>query len=380
MALRVSIRRLLGLGPKACRRGSRIDGRTSSFPPQSTWQSPRSSRQSTLCRVVCVIASVPSPVSYASLHLTSMATTVLFPSRSGQQRFEGRFLKRRNFGGDSCLNSIFGGLLLERIVLSPRKRPVNQVGLDGSRTITLWHEKIGDVPPGVRSASAQQKFSTLSPEELLGPLNDVERTFAPREIFAAGPMVIPLPRPRVAIVGSRKASTTGLGVAADITKTLCKKGVVIVSGLAEGIDTVAHRTTIEERGRTIGVIGTALDRVYPRENSKLQEEMMANHLVISQFPIGYPTRPENFVMRNRTMALIANASIIVEAGEKSGSLHQGWEALRLGRPLFIWKSVVNNSSLSWPKKMMGYGALELDDPGQVVEVLPSSERIIKIAV
>jgi DNA processing protein len=226
----------------------------------------------------------------------------------------------------------------------------------------------------------RQKLSTLSPEELLGPLNDVERKFAPREIFTAGPMETPLARPRVAIVGSRKASTTGLKVTADISKTLCKRGVVIVSGLAEGIDTAAHRAAIEAGGRTIGVIGTALDQSYPRENSKLQEEMMANQLVISQFPIGYATRPENFVMRNRTMALIANASIIAEAGEKSGSLHQGWEALRLGRPLFIWKSVVNDSSLSWPKKMMSYGAVELEDPAQVMDVLPSSEKIIKIAV
>ncbi len=232
----------------------------------------------------------------------------------------------------------------------------------------------------MRLIPVQRKFLTLTPEKLLGPLNDVEKKYAPPEVFAAGPMEIPLPRPRVAIVGSRKASITGLKAAADIAKTLSRRGVVIVSGLAEGIDTAAHTATIEERGRTIGIIGTALDRVYPRENSKLQDEMMTDHLVISQFPIGYPTRPENFVMRNRTMALIANASIIVEAGETSGSLHQGWEALRLGRPLFIWKSIVNNSSLSWPEKMMSYGALELDDPGQVVDVLPSSERIIKIAV
>ena len=228
--------------------------------------------------------------------------------------------------------------------------------------------------------SVQQKFLTLTPESLLGPLNDVEEKYAPKEIFAAGRMEIPLPRPRVAIVGSRKASMTGLTAAEDIAKTLSKKGVVIVSGLAKGVDTAAHTATIEVRGDTIGVVGTSLDRVYPRENSKLQDEMMTDHLVLSQFPIGYPTRAENFVMRNRTMALIANASIIVEAGETSGSLHQGWEALRLGRPLFIWKSILDNPSLSWPKKMMGYGALELDDPEQVVDALPSSKRIIKIAV
>src|SRR6266571_3942618 len=215
----------------------------------------------------------------------------------------------------------------------------------------------------------------------MGPLNDVEKKYAPREVFAAGQMEVPLPRPRVAIVGSRKASKAGLKTAADIAKALSRRGVVIVSGLAEGVDTAAHTATIAEGGRTIGVIGTSLDRAYPRENSKLQDEMMKDHLVISQFPVGYPTRPENFVMRNRTIALVANASIIIEAGETSGSLHHGWEALRLGRPLFIWKSILNNPSLSWPKKMMmGYGALELTDPEQVMDALPSSRRIIKIAV
>ena len=72
------------------------------------------------------------------------------------------------------------------------------------------------------------------------------------------------------------------------------------------------------------------------------------------------------------MALISDATIIVEAGETSGSLHQGWEALRLGRSLFIWKSILNNRELSWPEKMMRYGAMELSDPEDVLEVLPSA--------
>lgn len=76
------------------------------------------------------------------------------------------------------------------------------------------------------------------------------------------------------------------------------------------------------------------------------------------------------------MALLSNASIIVEAGEKSGSLHQGWEALRLGRPLFIWKSIMNDRSLTWPKKMLEYGAVELTEPEEVIDVLPSSKGIL----
>lgn len=217
------------------------------------------------------------------------------------------------------------------------------------------------------------QVSPLSIEALLGrQLNDIEYKFAPKTVYAKGPMSIPLPRPRVSIVGSRKASSQGLLDAALIAATLAVKDVVIVSGLAEGIDTAAHTAAMGSGGRTIAVIGTPLDKVYPRKNLQLQEEIMRKHLVVSQFPKGHQTAPKDFVLRNRTMALISDATIIVEAGETSGSLHQGWEALRLGRSLFIWKSILNNSNLTWPEKMMRYGAMELTDIGDVLEALPSS--------
>ncbi|AFU58647.1 putative SMF family protein [Candidatus Nitrososphaera gargensis Ga9.2] len=212
----------------------------------------------------------------------------------------------------------------------------------------------------------------LTVEELLGrPLNDIEKKYAPKILYVKGSMRIPLPRPRVSIVGSRKASEEGLHAANRIASTLVKDGVVIVSGLAEGIDTSAHQAALESHGRTIAVIGTPLNKVFPAKNYQLQQEIMNNHLVISQFPIGHPTRPKDFVLRNRTMALISDATIIVEAGEFSGSLHQGWEALRLGRSLFIWKSILENKKLTWPRKMMQYGAMELSNPEDVLEVLPS---------
>src|SRR3989442_15885874 len=136
----------------------------------------------------------------------------------------------------------------ELVVLSPRKRLISQVGLDGSKPTSLSNERFRDVPPRMRMSSMQRKFLTLTPENLLGPLNDVEEKYVPKEIFAAGRMEIPLPRPRVAIVGSRKASMTGLTAAADIAKTLNKKGVVIVSGLAKGVDTAAHTAVIDVGG------------------------------------------------------------------------------------------------------------------------------------
>jgi DNA processing protein len=224
------------------------------------------------------------------------------------------------------------------------------------------------------------RISTYTLEELVGPLNDVEKKYVPKELYVAGPLPIPLPVPRSAVIGSRKASSEGLEAARDIARTLAKRGVVVVSGLAEGIDTAAHKAAIESGGRTIAVLGTPLDRVYPRENTDLQELIMRDHLVISQFPIGHSTWPKDFVLRNRTMALISNASIIVEAGDSSGSLHQGWEALRLGRPLFIWRAVMHDPSLKWPEEMERYGAMELSDPEEVLDVLPSRGKVLEVAI
>jgi DNA processing protein len=185
--------------------------------------------------------------------------------------------------------------------------------------------------------SLSRKIFTYTLPELLGPLNDVEEKYAPKELYVAGDLPIPLPKPRASVIGSRKASIKALENAHHITSAMVENGVIIVSGLARGIDTVAHKTAIDEGGDTIAVLGTPLDKYYPSENAQLQDFIMNNHLAVSQFPVGYPIQPRNFVIRNRTMALISDISVIVEAGDSSGSLHQGWEALRLGHPLFIWE-------------------------------------------
>jgi DNA processing protein len=224
-------------------------------------------------------------------------------------------------------------------------------------------------------------FSVLTTEELLGrPLNDAEHKYAPKELYVKGPMQLPLQRPMVSIVGSRKASREGLEAARTITKKLVEKEVVIISGLAEGIDTSTHQSAIDNGGKTIAVLGTPLNKVYPQKNSRLQEEIMRNHLAVSQFSIMHRTLPKDFVSRNRTMALISDATIIVEATDTSGSLHQGWEAIRLGRSLFIWESILHNPKLTWYKEMLKYDAMKLSDPTEVLGYLPSSSypRIIDI--
>lgn len=227
--------------------------------------------------------------------------------------------------------------------------------------------------------AADSLYTSVSPPELLGrPLNEIEQKFAPSKLFLSSRKDIPLPGPRVAIVGSRKASSQGILLTQEIATFLAKKSIIVVSGLAEGIDTAAHEAAIRQGGSTVAVLGTPLDKTFPAKNYGLQKTIMHEHWAISQFPVRYPTQPENFVIRNRTMALISDASIIVEAGETSGSLHQGWEALRLGRPLFISKIITGDASLKWPKRMMDYGAVELTDFEEVIEVLPPPKRILQI--
>jgi DNA processing protein len=211
---------------------------------------------------------------------------------------------------------------------------------------------------------------TLDTVRVMGGLNEYERRHAPEQLFACGDVALLQTSARVAVVGSRKASLPGRKRVERLVSGLVDHGVVIVSGLAAGIDTAAHEETLKRGGRTIAVLGTPLDEVHPAANASLQLRLMKEHLVVTQFPIGHPTLRSNFPRRNRTMALLCDASVIVEAGESSGTLSQGWEALRLNRPLFILKSVFENSNLTWPDEMQKYGAQVLEDLEQILDRLP----------
>jgi DNA processing protein len=168
-------------------------------------------------------------------------------------------------------------------------------------------------------------------------------------------------------------SDEGVSRAKAFAQALVSHNITVVSGLAEGVDTVAHETAIASGGRTIAVLGTPLDKTYPTKNKALLETIKRDHLAISQFPEGYPYQKQNFPRRNRTMALISDATVIVEAGESSGTRHQGWEALRLGRLVFIMQNVAENPDLTWPAEMISYGAqvLTRQDLPEILNDIPN---------
>ena len=198
--------------------------------------------------------------------------------------------------------------------------------------------------------------------ELLGrDLNYVEKKYAPTELYVEGSLKLPLKAPRVSVIGTRNPSPIGKDVARLIVEKLVKNGIIVVSGLARGIDTIAHATAIELDGKTIAVLGTPLNRFYPPENKDLQLKIMKEHLAVSQFPPNHVTIPSDFLKRDRTIALISNATIIVEAKQSGGTVFTGWETIRLGRPLFIWKDTYDNPNLLWMQEMKKNGAKRLNE-------------------
>lgn len=183
----------------------------------------------------------------------------------------------------------------------------------------------------------------------------------------------------VAIVGTRNPSSEGVFHAGLISHKLSKKGFTIVSGLAKGIDRAAHEAAIDAGGHTIAVIGTPLNSYYPKENKDLQDLIAKEHLLISQVPfLRYKDQTPKtnkffFPARNVTMSALTKATIIIEAGNTSGTLVQARAALAQGRKLFILDSCFRNPELTWPAKFEKKGAVRVKNINDIVEALTDDQ-------
>lgn len=172
----------------------------------------------------------------------------------------------------------------------------------------------------------------------------------------------------VAVVGTRNPSEEGVARTRRLVRSLIGDDFTIVSGLAAGIDTAAHTAAIEQGGRTIAVLGTPLSKAYPAANRKLQAEIATNHLLISQVPVKRYLNQKNpvannffFPERNITMSALTQGTIIVEAGETSGTLIQARHALKQGRKVFILDSNFRKPDLKWPHTFEERGAIRVAD-------------------
>ncbi len=179
----------------------------------------------------------------------------------------------------------------------------------------------------------------------------------------------------MAVVGSREASPDGIRRAERLARELVDRGFTVVSGLAKGVDAAAHRAAIARGGRTISVVGTPLGSCYPKENRELQEEIAHDHLLISQVPVlRYAKQaPQHnrffFPERNVTMSALTEGTIIVEAGETSGTLTQARAALHQRRKLFILDSCFQRTDITWPARFEAEGAVRVSTPEDIWSAL-----------
>ncbi len=173
----------------------------------------------------------------------------------------------------------------------------------------------------------------------------------------------------VAVVGTRKASAYGQQVAYRLVSELASNGLTIVSGLARGIDSIAHRAAIEAGGRTIAVLGSGVDHIYPPEHRRLAQAITEHGALVSDYPLG--TRPEasNFPPRNRIISGLSLATIVIEAGLKSGALITADFALDQGREVFAVPGSILSPSSAGCNRLLRDGAHVLTEARDVFEVL-----------
>jgi DNA processing protein len=194
----------------------------------------------------------------------------------------------------------------------------------------------------------------------------------PIVVYVKGAWSECLDQPCVGVVGSRKASTYGQNAAIMLARDLAQRGITVVSGFARGIDAAAHRGALEAGGRTVAVLGTGIDEVYPRDHKKLAEEILAaGGALVSQFPLGTPPVSENFPYRNRIISGLSLGVVVVEAAENSGSLITARLAMEQNREVFaVPGNITSRNSFGTNYLIKGAGAKLVQQWQDIAAELP----------
>lgn len=179
----------------------------------------------------------------------------------------------------------------------------------------------------------------------------------------------------LAIVGSRRASPYAINVAEHLAKQLAPAGLVIVSGLARGVDAASHDAALDCGGATIAVLGTGIDVIYPRSNASLFRRIEAAGLIVSEFAPGAPPKPEHFPIRNRIISGLALGTVIVEATSRSGSLITARTAAEQGREVFAVPGSIFSRGSEGTHRLIQYGAKLVHDAADVVDELRGDFRL-----
>lgn len=180
----------------------------------------------------------------------------------------------------------------------------------------------------------------------------------------------------IAVVGTRRASAYGLSMAEVISRDLASAGIVIVSGMARGCDSAAHRGALSAPGKTIAVLGSGIDVIYPGENARLYEEISRKGLLLSEFPMGTPPLAMNFPRRNRIIGGISRGVVVAEAPLRSGAVMTAHLALEYGKDVFALPGQARSKTSEGTNKLIKEGASLIDNATDVIEALFPEKKIL----
>jgi len=181
----------------------------------------------------------------------------------------------------------------------------------------------------------------------------------------------------VSVVGTRRPTNYGLSITEIFCKYFAQNNITTISGLARGIDAQTHKTTLKNSGRTIAVLGNGLLQYYPAENKKLQDEISNNGVLISEFSLNQRALPINFPRRNRIVAALSKATIVVESAIKSGSLITAKLACEYGKDVFAVPGPINSKYSQGPNDLIKQGAFVITEPEDILYVMPELYSLLQ---
>ena len=244
---------------------------------------------------------------------------------------------------------------------------VSAQSLGTGRSIELAHDEL------TRATAAGVQVVGLEEPAYPGQLKQIYDP--PLVLFVRGDPAV-VAQPGVAVVGTRHPTPYGTGMAERLSCDLAARGLVIFSGLARGVDTAGHRGAIAGKGKTVAVLGTGVDVIYPKENTRLTEQIIAQGgALISEFPLGTFAAPQNFPIRNRIISGISIGVLVVEAAEYSGTRITSRCALEQNRDVFAVPGNVTNKNSWGPNTLIKQGAKLVATWEDVWEELPAAVRL-----
>jgi DNA processing protein len=246
-------------------------------------------------------------------------------------------------------------------------RAVSAQSIATGKSLELAQQECG------KAAEARARIISLSDPEYPARLKEIYDP--PVVLFVKGCVEV-LALPGIAMVGTRHPTPYGSGMAERLSTDLAARGLVIISGLARGIDTSSHRGAVAVRGKTVAVLGTGIDVMYPRENSRLAEQIVAlGGALITEFPVGTSPTPQNFPIRNRIISGMSAGVLVVEAAEYSGTRITSRCALEQNRDVYAVPGNVTNKNSWGPNTLIKQGAKLVATWEDVWEELPTDVQV-----